>query len=152
MQSSKIMSQESKEFNMPFNCHPGQILLKDMCHRLISHKHCNSVNPIIFVGSSTASSLFHLRIWWLEIITQYGSFHFAWTVLITLWCRKQAPCFWAAQTHVYSSKFISYLDWPIWWEHQVYCPIPGLTHTTPQPLHLLIRGCHCVYKYTNNEE
>jgi len=49
---------------MPFYCYPGQILLKDMCHRLISQQHCNSANPIIFVGSCTGSALFHLRIWW----------------------------------------------------------------------------------------
>jgi hypothetical protein len=67
---------------MPFHCHPGQILLKDMCHRLISYQHCNSINPNIFVGSCTGSSLFHLRIWWLGIINQYGSFHFIWTVHI----------------------------------------------------------------------
>lgn len=116
---------------MPFHCHPGQILLKDMCHRLISHQLCNSVDPIIFVSSCTGSSLFHLRIWWLGIINMYGSFCFMWTVLIMLWCRKQAPFFWVTNTRVYSSKLISYLDWPNWCEHQVYCPIPRLTHTTP---------------------
>ena len=45
--------------------------------------------------------------------------------------QKTGTFFWVTQTHVYSSKLIPYLDWPIWWEHQVYCPIPRLTHTTP---------------------
>jgi len=131
---------------MLIHCHPGQILVNDMYHRQISHQHCNSVNPIIFVGSCTGSSLFHLMIWRLGIINQYGSFHFVWTVLITLWCIKQAPFFWVTQAHVYSSKLISYLDWPIWCEHQVYCPIPGITHTSSAFINQNVSLCLHVHK------
>jgi hypothetical protein len=131
---------------MPFHCHPGHILVKDKYHRLISHQHCNSVNLIIFVGSCTGSSLFHLMIWQLGIINQYVSFHFVWTVLIMLWCIKWAPFFWVTQTHVYSCKLISYLDWPIWCEHQVYCHIPGLTHTTSTFINQSVSLCLHVHK------